>query len=54
MLLILHYNGSKSFSFINATKIFQFRGKDSEIKVYVMSLGNILKDFTINNMKKQD
>ena len=26
--------------------------KDSEIKYYTLSLGNISKDFTINNMKK--
>ena len=30
----------------------QFKPKDSEIKDYVQCLGNILKDFTINNMKK--
>ena len=47
-----HYNGSNSFLFVNATKIYQFKGKDSEAKDYVLCLGNILKDFTINNMKK--
>ena len=30
--LRLHYNGSNSFSFINATKIHQFKAKDCEIK----------------------
>ena len=29
-----HYNGSKSFLFVNAIKIYQFRAKDSEIKIY--------------------
>ena len=33
-------------------KIYQFKAKDSEIKNYVLCLGNISKDFTINNMKK--
>ena len=30
--LSLHYNGSNSFLFVNATKIYQFKGKDSKIK----------------------
>ena len=28
----LHYNESNSFLFVNATKIYQFKAKDSEIK----------------------
>ena len=31
--LSLHYNGSNSFLFLNATKIYQFAAKDSEIKI---------------------
>ena len=49
----LHYNGSNSFLFVNAIKICQFKSKDSEIKEYVLCLGNIFKDFTINNTKKK-
>ena len=49
--LSLHYNGSNSFLFANATKIYQFKAKDSEIKVYPLCLGNISGDST-NNMKK--
>ena len=30
--LRLHYHGSKSFLFVTATKIFQFKAKNSEIK----------------------
>ena len=30
--LSLHYNGSNSFSFVNATEIYQFKAKYSEIK----------------------
>ena len=52
--LSLHYNGSNNFLFVNATKIYQFKAKTSEIKDYALSLGNILKDFTINNMKKSN
>ena len=52
-LLSLHYNGNNNLLFVNATKIYQFKAKqNSEIKDYTLSLGNILKDFTINNMKK--
>ena len=46
----LHYNGSNSFLFVNATKIDQFKAKDSEIKDYAICLGNISKDFIINNL----
>ena len=38
--LSLHYNGSNSFSLVNATKIHQFNAKDSEIKIYPLYLGN--------------
>ena len=39
-VLKLHYNGSNSFLFVNATKIYQFKAKDSEIKDYALCLGN--------------
>ena len=52
-LLSLHYNGSNSFLFVNATKIYQFKAKDSEIKDYTLCLGNISKDLTINNIEKK-
>ena len=51
-MLSIHYNGSNSFLFVNATKIYQFEAKDSEIKDYALYQGNISKDFTINNMKE--
>ena len=53
-VLSLHCNGSNSFLFVNATKIYQFKAKESEIKHYTPYLGNISADFTINDMKKQD
>ena len=52
-VLSLHYNGSNSFLFVNATKVYQFKAKNSEIKDYALCLGNISIDFTINNMKKK-
>ena len=52
-MLSFHCNGSNSFLFVNATKIYQSKARDSEIKSYPLCLGNILKDFTANNMKKK-
>ena len=33
-------------------KIYNFKAKDSEIKYFTLCLGNILKYFTTNNIKK--
>ena len=49
-VLSLHYNGSSSFLFVNATKIYQFKAKNSEIKGYALCLGSISNNFTISNM----
>ena len=51
-VLSLHYNEVTGSYFVNAAKIYQFKAKGSAIKYYTLSLGNILKDFTVNNMKK--
>ena len=51
-VLSVHYNESNNFLFVNATKIYEFKAKVSEIKDYILRLGNISKDFAINNMKK--
>ena len=53
-VLSLHYNGSNSFLFVNATKIYQFKAKESEVKKYPLCLGNISKGLTANNMKKTE
>ena len=50
-LLRLLCNLSNSSLFVNATKIYQLNAKDSEIKDYTQCLGNISKDFSINNIK---
>ena len=52
--LSLHYNGGNSFLFVNATKIYQFKAKNSQIKPYPLYLGNFSKDIAFNNVKKQD
>ena len=51
--LSLHCNGSSSFLFVNATKICPFKAKDSEMKKYILCLGNVSGDFLANNMKKK-
>ena len=51
-VLTVHDNGSNSFLFVNATKTYQFKAKDSEIKDYTLRSGNISKGFTVNDMKK--
>ena len=40
------------FLYVNSVKIYQFIAKYSEIKPYPMCLGNNLKGFTVNNMKR--
>ena len=35
--------------FVNATIVYQFKDKDTEIKDYVLCFGNVSNDFTINN-----
>ena len=52
LYLSLHYNGSNGHLFVSATKIYQFKAKDSEIKYYTLLLGNISKDYAINYKKK--
>ena len=50
--LSLHYNGSKSFLLVGATKIYQFRAKDSELKIYSFCLENISGDLSAIKKKK--
>ena len=50
--LSLHYNGANSYLFVNGKKIHKFKAKDSEIVATPLCLGNISKDWTVDNMKK--
>ena len=52
-VLNLHYNGRNSFLYDTATKLYQLRANNPEIEDYTLCLGNILKDFTIDNMEKK-
>ena len=50
--LSLHYNGANIYLFVNGTEIYRFKAKDSEIVVTSLCLGNISKDWSIDNMKR--
>ena len=50
----LHYYGVNSYLFLNGTEIYKFKAKDSEIVPTPLCLGNISKDWSTDNMKKQD
>ena len=44
-LLTVHYNGSNSFLFVNATKVYQFKAKTSEIKILCTVFREFFKRF---------
>ena len=48
----MHYNEADSYLFVNRTEIIKFKAKDYEITPYPLCLGNISKDWSIDNMKK--
>ena len=53
-VLILQHNGSNSFLFGNARKIYEFKANNSAIKNFTLCLGNIFKNVTVNNMKRTE
>ena len=50
--LSLHYNGANSYLFVNGKEIIKFKAKDSEIVTSPLCLGNISKDWSVDNMKR--
>ena len=48
----LLYNGANSYLFVNGTNIYKFKAKDSEIVATPLCIGNISKDWSLDNMKK--
>ena len=50
--LRLHYSGANSYLFVNSTEINKFKAKDSEIVATPLCLGNISKDWSVDDMKK--
>ena len=50
--LSLHYKGANSYLFVNGAKVHKFKAKDSKINPVPLCLRNVLRDFSVNNMKK--
>ena len=50
--LSLHYHGANSYLFVNGTEIIKFKAKDSQIVPSPLCLGNISKDWSVDNMKE--
>ena len=44
--------GANIFLLVNGTEIIKFKAKDSEVNPYELCLGNISKDWSVDNMKK--
>ena len=47
----LHYDGAYSYLFVNSTEIIKFKAKDYNIIATPLCLGNISKDWSVDNMK---
>ena len=47
----MRYNGGKSYLFVNDTEIIKFKAKVCEIVATPLCLGNISKDWSVDNMK---
>ena len=52
LCLSLHYIGANSYFSVNGTEIYKFNAKDSNIVPSPICLGNISKDCSTDNMKK--
>ena len=46
------YNGANSYLFVNGTEIIKFKAKRSNLVASPLCLGNISKDWSVDNMKK--
>ena len=49
--LSLCYNGANSYLFVDGIEIHKFKAKDFEIVATPLCLGNILKDWSVGNLK---
>ena len=50
--LSLDYNGASSYLFVNGIEIYKFKAKYSEIVAIPLCLGNVSKDWSVDNMKR--
>ena len=51
LYLSLHYDGANSYLLVNGTEIHRFNAKDSKLVAAPLCLGNISKDWLVDNMK---
>ena len=49
--LRLHYYGANSYLFVNGSEIIKLKPKDSKTVASPLCLGNISKDWSVDNMK---
>ena len=47
-----HYNGANSYLYVNGTEMVKFKAKDSQIVAPQLCLGNISKDWSVDNRKR--
>ena len=47
-----HYNGANSYLYVNGKEMVKFKARDSEIVATPLCLGNISKDWPIDNMTR--
>ena len=50
----LHFNGANSYLFVNGREIYKFKAKESEISLGSICIGNISKDWWVDNMKRTE
>ena len=48
-----HYNDTNSYLFVNGTDIYKFKANDPKVVAAPLCLGNISKDWPIDNMKNK-
>ena len=48
----MYYNDANSYLFVNGKETHKFKAKDSETVAIPLCLGNIAKDWWLDNMKK--
>ena len=48
----MYYNVANSYLFVNGKETIKFKAKHSEITAYPLCLGNVSKDWSLDNTKK--
>ena len=48
----MHYNEANSYLFVDGIEIYKFKAEDFEIVASPLCLGNISKDWLVDNMKR--